>query len=197
MSSTKAIYAGCRALGLDEDTRRDLYERVTAKRRLREMAPREKAAVVEELRRLGFRVGPGGGARRKLDGPYAAKLQALWISAWNLGLARSREDAALIAFVKRQTGLDHTRFVREQADAMRVVEGLKAWLARDGGVDWTLTAWDDDWWRNPMARVVDAQARRLGMAGVREVVLQPDCMGRADWIAAMNDLGLRIRAMRP
>ncbi|MGC8201033.1 phage protein GemA/Gp16 family protein, partial [Salmonella enterica] len=70
---------------------------------LREMTPADKERVVAELRRLGFR----HVNRRDLDGPYAKKLQALWIAAWNLGLTRSRDDKALLAFVKRQTGLDH------------------------------------------------------------------------------------------
>lgn len=205
MSQVKAIYAGCRALGLDDETLRDLYERITAKRRLREMAPREKDAVVEELRRLGFRPGPGGSGARRLDGPYAPKLRALWIAAWNLGLTRSRGDAALLAFVRRQTGLDHTRFLREQADAMRAIEGLKAWLARDGGVDWSPLNGSPAWFRSPEGRVAFAQFRRGPWQGVfldalREALddagAQPERLSRDEWHAAMNAMGAAIRAAR-
>ncbi len=111
MSAVKMIYAGIRALGIEEeDDRRDLYQRITGKRGLREMTPAEKNAVVSELRRLGFKV---AAPPRKLDGPFAKKLQALWIAGWNLGLIRSADDAALLAFIKRQTGIDHPRWLRD------------------------------------------------------------------------------------
>ena len=61
MSAVRTIYAGVRSLGIgEEDERRDLFERVTGKRRLREMSPGDKQAVVDELRRLGFKPAPGG-----------------------------------------------------------------------------------------------------------------------------------------
>lgn len=207
MSTVKAIYAGIRALGIDEeDDRRDLYERVTGKRRLREMTPGEKEGVLEELRRLGFR---NPGARRMLTGPYAAKLQALWIAGWNLGLVRNREDHALIAFVKRQTGLDHVRFVREPADAAKAIEALKAWLARDGGVVWERTS-SLDWLAQPGAKIALAQWRRLhpeataqlrcGLDDVAKgLVRRPTAslaaFSAADWRVVCNALGERIRRM--
>lgn len=212
MSATRAIYGGLRALGLsEEEDRRDLYERVTAKRRLREMTPAEKTAVVEELRRLGFRgqnggAGGVGGRSGRLDGPYAKKLQALWIAGWNLGLMRSNTDSALLAFVKRQTGVDHTRFLREQAEANRAIEALKGWLARDGGVDWSPRRGDEKALREPGGRIALAQFRimgRLGLIDERTTLLAevtalpvawpPD---REGWIRAMNDFGERIRAAK-
>jgi len=211
MSTVKAIYAGLRALGLaEEDDRRDLYARVTGKRRLREMTPAEKEAVLEELRRTGFRgaaaAGRAGG--RRLAGPYAPKLQALWIAGWNLALVRDRTDGALLSFVRRQSGIDHTRFLTEQADANRAIEGLKAWLARDGGVDWRPRRGRPAWEGAPGARVFAAQVSRACLAGL----MRPDAMladglaaalgRRADpaaldargWQAAMNALGARLRA---
>ncbi len=68
--------------------------------------------------------------RHKLTGKYAKKLQALWIAAWNLGIARDRDDKALLAFVKRQTGIDHTRFLVYADDAKRAIEALKGWINR-------------------------------------------------------------------
>ncbi|PWE29983.1 GemA protein [Maritimibacter sp. 55A14] len=205
MSAVKTIYAGVRQLGLDaEEDRRDLYERVTGKRRLRDMRPREKDAVVEELRRLGFR---RVSRRRKLDGPYAPKLQALWIAAWNLGLTKSRDDGALLAFVRRQTGIDHTRFLRDPKDAARAIEGLKAWLARDGGVDWSEAKDIPAWARPPGAKVALAQFARLNggnreqfpafWRAVQDVLgprSNPGHLGRTDWQKVMNALGERVRA---
>lgn len=205
MSSVKAIYAGARSLGLDEETRRGLYARVTGKARLREMTPRDKEAVLEELRRLGFRPGPSGGGARQMEGPYAPKLRALWIAAWNLGLTRTRTDAALIAFVRRQTGIEHTRWLREPADAARAIEGLKAWLARDGGVDWSPRHGDPRWVRSNEGRIAFAQFRRGPWSGsfldtlramLSDPQARPEALEKPDWHAAMNAMGAVIRGSR-
>ena len=205
MSAVKSIYAGIRALGIaEEDDRRALYERVTGKRRLREMTPAEKADVVAELRRMGFR--PAGG-RRRLDGPYAPKLQALWIAAWNLGLVRSRDDAALLAFVKRQAGVDHTRFLHDAAGAARAIEGLKGWIARDGGVDWSEGQDRPNWLGDHGAKIALAQwvllqgepakADAAFRAAVFEITGPRSglhALRRLDWRAVNNAWGARIRA---
>jgi hypothetical protein len=65
----------------------------------------------------------------------------------------------MIAFVKRQTGLDHTRFLTDAADAARAIEALKAMCAR-AGVVWP----KGEASRDPCARklaVIEAQARIL------------------------------------
>lgn len=213
MSDVKVIYAAIRALGIaDEDDRRDLYERITGKRRLREMTPGEKQAVVTELRRLGFRA---PAQRARLEGPWAKKLQALWISGWNLGLVRNRDDASLIAFVRRQTGIDHPRWLRESAEAAKAVEALKSWLARDGGVCWSVPqspAWKND----PLGQVVAAQWARIPadtratMGAFDDVVKGIVCptgghlpisgldgLRRADWIAVCNAFGTILRGDAP
>jgi hypothetical protein len=70
------------------------------------------------------------------EGPFAKKLQALWISAYHLGVVRSRDDKAMIAFVQRQAKVSHTRFLTDPADAKKAIEALKSWLAREAGVEW-------------------------------------------------------------
>lgn len=201
MSAVKTIYAGIRSLGIaDEDDRRDLSERVTGKRRLREMTPGDKDRVVAELRRLGFR-----DTARSLEGPYAKKLQALWIAGWNLGLVRSRKDAALAAFVKRQTGLDHPNWLRDPAAAAKAVEALKDWLARDGGVSWGNTN-GHDFLKDHGAKIAWAQWRRLYPAAslrdtsafaARVFALVPrpgglDQVTGAEWREVCNALGIII-----
>lgn len=136
MTALAAIHVARKQLGLDDDTARDLYQRVTGKRSAKEMSEAERNRVVEEMRRQGFTKAPSSGARRKLEGRFAPKLQALWIAAWNLGIVENRADEALIAFVKRQTGVDHVRFLRHPEDAAKAIEALKAWMAREAGVDW-------------------------------------------------------------
>src|SRR3546814_6866940 len=70
-----------------------------------------------------------------LTGPFAPKLVALWLSAWNLGVAHNRHEHALIAFVERQTGIAHVNWVRDQRDGAAAVEALKKWIAREAHVE--------------------------------------------------------------
>lgn len=187
MSTTRAIYAGLRALGLaDEDERRDLYYRVTGKNRLRDMSPRDKRAVVEHLRKSGFRPAATRPAAQRLDGPFATKLRALWLSAWNLGLTRRRDDATLIAFVRRQTKIDHPRFVTHPDDAQKVISALKGWMARKGGVNWPQ---GDGTGRAAQLAVIAAQCRILGISD-----RVPDDIARP--IDALNAFGRSIRAAK-
>lgn len=205
MSAVKMIYAGIRALGIaEEEDRRALYERVTGKRRLRDMSPREKTAIAEELRRLGFRTAP---RQRLLTGPYAKKLQALWIAGWNLGLIRDRKDAALLAFVRRQTGIDHPRFLVDPASAEKAVEALKSWLTRDGDVAWNPDLKLNPWLKDHNAKIALAQWHRLPERDLAQrtsflqgVVTQSGVelrdMNTRDWQAVCNSWGARIRAAR-
>ncbi|PWV97728.1 uncharacterized protein DUF1018 [Hoeflea marina] len=221
MTSIAAIHAGRKQLGLDENTMRDLYERVTGERSLRAMSCQQQEAVVSEFRRLGFgRTAPK--YRRLLDGPFAKKLQALWIAAWNLGVVANREDKALLAFVKRQTGIDHVRFLRYPQDAAKAIEALKGWLARDGGVDWARrpTRYTGDHINLPQYRIALAQWEKLnnldpahplvegapnrsvlqGLAEAASRLGLPEGYGRfegQDWQALMNHLGSAIRREPP
>jgi hypothetical protein len=121
----------------------------------------------------------------RATGPYARKLQALWLTAWNLGVARSFEDSAMLAFVERQTGLSHSRFLIDPKDAAKAIEGLKKWIAREGGVEWPKRRGrQGDLGREVLAlkrAVVEAQWRRLIQLG--EVTRSPqDVRARVDLI---------------
>ncbi len=157
-----AIHIAKKQLGLDDGDYRALLKRVTGKSSSKNMTDAERQAVLAEMRRRGFKPAPKGsskggrsaGGHRSLEGPFAKKVQALWIAGWNLGIVRSRDDKALIAFVKRQTGIDHTNWLVSAADAKRVIEALKGWMAREAGVDWT--GYD-----NPREAVLRAIFKRL------------------------------------
>lgn len=202
MNPLAAIHVARKQLGLDDDAYRAVLQRVTGKASAKEMSEAERRAVVAELRRLGF----GAYPPRRLEGKYAPKLQALWIAAWNLGLTRSRDDRALLAFIRRQTGIDDTRFLRYGDDAARVIEALKAWLARDGGVDWGIERRAAAWTQANGYRIARAQAeilRRIhpGFAGGLEPWLaarglEAAAMSPGQWMDAMNELGWLVRAAR-
>ena len=159
MNPTAAIHIAKRDLGLDDDTYRDVLERTTGQRSAKGLTAAQRGKVLAEFRRLGW---TDQRSSKTLSGPYAGKLQALWIAGWNLGVVRDRRDSAMLAFITRQTGIEHTRFLRDAADARRAIEALKSWLAREGGVDWSDEGLDeDDVGRDPKAKVVWAQFTKL------------------------------------
>lgn len=208
-AATKAIHAGCRQLGIDEDGRRAIYLRVVGKDSQSNMTEEEKERVVAELRSLGFerREARRPDGRLKLSGKYAPKLQALWIAGWNLGIFENRDDAALEAFVKRQTGLDAVRFCRDAVDARKAIEALKAILARQGGVDWSTV---DDREVSDAYRIEVAQWKILTRdhslfwpsfwATIKEipgvVISRDGNLSKASDILIMNEFGKRIRAAK-
>lgn len=210
MNPLAAIHVKKKQLGLDDDTARDLYQRVTGERSLRAMNDRQRLAVVAEMDRQGAAQAPLNGSRKRLQGPYAKKLQALWIAGWNLGLIRNRDDAALLAFVKSRTGVDDTRFLINAADARKAVEALKDWLARDGGVDWTgqVDGLADDRLRVAWAqwRVIVPGATFVGnLSGFRRHLAQLLGAGETvefrllsarQWQTVMNRLGETVRSTR-
>lgn len=106
--------------GLDDDTYRAKLEQVTGKRSAGDLtdAELEKAIGV-------FHV------KQNANKSYTRKAKALWISAFLLGELTDGTDAALDAFVARQTGKLRLQFVTP-AEANKISEALKAICARAG-----------------------------------------------------------------
>ncbi len=215
-SHLKAIHTLKSRSGLQEDEFRALLRKETGKASSKDLSDPVAGRFIEVLK--GFApVGKPAAAPRagRATGKYAPVLQALWLSAWNLGLVRSNTDAALMGFVKRQTGLSHTRFLIEAAEAALVIEALKKWIARDGGVAWPADRDDTD----PVARkmaVTRAIAARLAAAGgftpfipggdpwphdfmaygrKRGLPQSFTTYGADDWDRLANALGARLRAV--
>jgi len=194
MSTIKAIYGYRKELGLDDDTARDFYEREVGKRSLKDMSVGEQVTVMQALQAQVR--GRGATAEKRLDGPFGPKLQALWISGWNLGLMRMRGDEAMLAWLEGQTGIPHTRFLRNPDDGRKAIEGLKAWLERAGGVVWT-----DH--QEPEDAVLAAQGRLLAL-DKRDALNDPLAEGWAAWRLGepvdrrllMGALGQRIRGQK-
>lgn len=214
MNPTAAIHVAKKQLGLDEDTYRDLLARVTGKRSAKDMSDAERQAVLDEMRRQGAGTGGGfkaasNGARKRLEGRFAKKLQALWIAGWNLGVVRERTDEALVAFVRRQTHIDHVRFLVDAAEARKAVEAIKAWLAREAGVDWSNGTDKPAWLREPGGQIAMAQWAILANANtvsrdftafrdfVQERAFRPlSQMKAGEWKGIMSTLGERVRKVR-
>lgn len=180
-----AIHVARRLLNIDEETSRDLYERVTGKRSLRAMTVYEHGAVIEEMKRQGFEPLVKKGSRRALTGRYAPVLRALWLSAWNLGVIRNRDDQALIAFVARQTQIDHVNWVTDPGSAAQAIEALKAWIRREAQDDglFRTEKGRDDWRNNPKVQVLQAQWLILNRAGAAPEVTFSGSMSTDEWRA--------------
>lgn len=203
------IHVARRLLNIDDDTARDLYERVTGKRSLRAMTVYEHGAVIEEMKRQGFEPHSKKGSYRALNGRYAPVLRALWLSAWNLGVIRNRDDQALIAFVARQTQIDHVNWVKDPIDAARAIEALKVWIRRETKCDdlFRIIKGRPDWHNNPKLQVLNAQWDILDAAGAAPAPLMRDYLG-AEAMTSLRDLdvdlihrvqadlGNRIRALK-
>lgn len=62
--------------------------------------------------------------------PTQAKMWSLWMELADAEKVEHRTMAALTAFAKRQTGVDHLDWLNGRQEDL-VIESLKAWLARD------------------------------------------------------------------
>ena len=206
MNALAAIHVAKKQLGLDDDTYRAVLVRVTGKDSAKEMTQAERDRVVQELRRQGFKRSSSAG-RKPLEGKFARKLQALWIAGWNLGVVRERDDKALVAFVERQTGLSHVRFLHDAGDAMKAIEALKGWLER-AGVNWSTGSDRPAWLRQPGAQIAVAPwnilvAKEAAPGDIRwfrdfvaDLALPVDQMANGDWVPVMNALGERVRKVK-
>lgn len=111
---------------LDDDSYRDILQRcagVSSSTQIRSVAKAE--AVIDEFRRLGIGTPPP----RKPLTPQQKKIWSLWQQLADKGLVRDRRMAGLMAWVKRQTGVDALSFMTWPQEH-QVTESLKRWLAR-------------------------------------------------------------------
>ena len=129
------IHIGCKALGLDDEARHDLQERVTGKRSAADMSAEERGPVLAELERLGWtpaRKGPGLEPRRDLR--FVFVLWGLLAKAGCVQPGRS----ALNAFIsgpkfRAKWGEAPTDLRFLTADrAHDVIEALKDFCRREG-----------------------------------------------------------------
>ena len=212
-AATAIINMAKTQLGLDEDTYRAKLRNITGETSLRKMTETQLNQVIKVFENEGFRRGPKKSrhdGRRELTGPYLRKLRALWISGYNLGIIRNRDDRAMIAWIEEQTGIPDTRFLRAHTDARAAIEGLKGWLQREGGVSFgNLNG--QEWLASEPAKVAWAQwkilhsdANLIVRKGFDEEVakllkvkaLILDNLKPREWQTVMNGLGIRVRAAR-
>lgn len=132
----KTIFAGCRALGLDDEARRDLQLVATGKESLRDMTQADLLAMVQALKSRGFN--PVSKAVKRPVAPRAdlRLIHVLWRKLGEAGALDRPDRDGLNAFIRSRFG-DHWGSVPADVDMLRewsqidqVVEALKAWGKR-------------------------------------------------------------------
>lgn len=162
----RAIFAFCREHGIDSEARHAIQLRATGKPSLTQMDAREMHLVLQALKQTAGRARPSRHTkvpkRREVlpAGPHRSKLRALWICGYYLGVIRQRDDTALATWICANTDVDAAVWATP-AMTSQCVEGLKDWLAREAGVDWSPYRIFDPPLDNPRARVLEAQWRKL------------------------------------
>lgn len=125
----RAIRAAARRKGMDDDDRRAAQASVIGKHSLSDMGVAELARFLDHLNK-GW-----SGTPVKNERAHLGKMRALWWSLYWLGAIDRPDDEALTLFVKRQTGIEHLRFL-DHLKAPSVIEALKSWLLREGVMWW-------------------------------------------------------------
>lgn len=126
------IAIGPKHLNLDDETYRDLLERVTGNRSLTLCLENEIDDALRELERLGFKplnpTKPGN--QRKLDdSPEGKLIRALWLQLNAMGEVRNASEAALASYVLRVGKVSALQWL-SASKATLVVETLKQWAVR-------------------------------------------------------------------
>ncbi|UES58525.1 DUF1018 domain-containing protein [Roseibium aggregatum] len=210
MNAYAKIHVLKRNANLDDDTYRDLLERETGKRSCKGMAQTEQLQVISALQKLLPEQDPNAAQGKRATGKYAKKLQALWIAGHNLGVIANKSDEAMIAFLKRQTGLDHHRFLQDGKAATKAIDALKLWIRR-ATQNYDLFTQDQNQspllndFRFQVCLHIWAELVRLDKAPMKTLTTyMVACCGRDDpgtfnsndWIQTMNRLGKLYRAVK-
>lgn len=136
------IHVGCRELGIDGETRRDLQRMVTGKDSMLEMTEADLSKMVTALKARGFKA--HGGAKPKRAAAPRADIRfahVLWGRLHQAGAVEKGGARGLNAFVRARFGkswgaeiLDIDQ-MRDHRQIATVIEALKAMAAR-AGVSW-------------------------------------------------------------
>ncbi len=136
----KLVHVGCRQLGIDSDTRRELQLIACGKVSMREMDDRDLKQVIEALKARGFAPDVRGGNKRYPAAPRAdlRLVHVLWRKLADAGELDQPTRAGLNAFVRAQFAAKWGSVpididtLRDADKINAVVRALKAWCRRAG-----------------------------------------------------------------
>lgn len=125
------IHLAKKDLAMADDPYRALLRRVTGKSSAAKLSHLERAQVLSEFGRLGWKPKASDKPMKTYHKPISRKVAALWSELYKVGKVQNRTDTALRQWasstLKQEViSLDWL----EPEDAATLVEGLKAWKAR-------------------------------------------------------------------
>lgn len=134
----KLIHVAKRELRMDEPTYRTLLLTAGQRESLSAMDVPAMEAVLERMKRDGFKVRPKASGRPLAINPGAGKARALWLFLHALGEVRDPSEKAMATYVARIAKVDDLRWARgarlvnaEYRERMElVIETLKKWAMR-------------------------------------------------------------------
>lgn len=138
----KTIFAACKELGIDQETRRDLQLVTTGKSSMSNMTQADMEAMVGALEERGFKSSfkPGAKGRKHPAAPRKdlAYVHVLWGLLGKAGKLDRPDRAGLNAFIRKRFG-DTWQAVPGDVDMLRdaakisaVIRALKSWCKREG-----------------------------------------------------------------
>lgn len=134
----KTIFAGCRTLGIDAETRRDLQLIATGKSSMSDMDDDDGRKVIDALKQKGFKTGYGGKGHKTAPRPDLRYVHVLWGLLRDAGKLKSPTRAGLNAFVRSRfekkwgavpADID---MLRDAGQINDITRALKDWCAREG-----------------------------------------------------------------
>ena len=125
----RLIQVGIRKLGLAGEQYRAIYEGRTGKRSLKAMTQKEMFLVLDAFRELGFNKDEAAGDASLCASPRARKIRFLWLDLKGMGELRDSSEKALLAYVKRLTGVSRMEWLTA-VQMSYVIETLKSWGER-------------------------------------------------------------------
>jgi phage gp16-like protein len=184
-----AVHAAAKAHGIEDDDRRDLMQRVTGKRSLKDMSLADIGAVLDDIN------GAAGEARpaAKRNSPPDAlemKARALWHSLGLLGGIDRPTLRALDEFTRRQTGVTALRFATP-TQKNQVIEALKDWCLREG---FEVPVTEGDGGKAAKIALLQCLWKRLGDTGALEA---PNEAGLSAWACKYAGCWTSIHNMEP
>jgi len=132
----KLIHVAKRELQLDDDTYRAMLFSIARVRSAKDLDWTGRKKVLDHMKARGFKVksGRNAPANRSKSDKYDArygKARKLWSLLHDARHVEHNTDAAFNAYVKRQTGMEHWRFLNSH-QINTLIESLKDWCDRLG-----------------------------------------------------------------
>jgi phage gp16-like protein len=124
------IHIAKNELALDDDTYRDMFRGLELPPSTTEMSLPQLKKVLEHLKRSGFAIRSKPKDRAQADYPQAKMLRGLWLELHELGYVKNPSEAALAAWVKRESKVDALQWLTG-TQAQTVIEKLKKSRGRD------------------------------------------------------------------